>query len=83
VIPFASTDLINVRQLGVGVVVAILLEILIVRPVLLPAAEAVLGRAGWWPTSSPSPTEDGRPGSVARRTHRAHLPGRRPRPAAQ
>jgi putative drug exporter of the RND superfamily len=57
VIPFATTHLINIRQLGIGVVVAILLEILIVRPVLLPAAEAVLGRAGWWPTSSASPTE--------------------------
>jgi uncharacterized membrane protein YdfJ with MMPL/SSD domain len=26
------------------------LDTFIVRPVLLPAAVAVLGRAGWWPT---------------------------------
>jgi putative drug exporter of the RND superfamily len=64
VIPFATTDLINVRQLGIGVVVAILLEILIVRPVLLPAAEAVLGRAGWWPTSTPGPTDGTGPDPV-------------------
>ena len=51
-IPFATTDLINVRQygVGVGVAIAILLDIVILRPVLLPAAEAVLGRLGWWPT---------------------------------
>jgi RND superfamily putative drug exporter len=82
VLPFATTDLVNVRQLGIGVVVAILLEILIVRPVLLPAAEAVLGRAGWWPTSSPGSTEAGRPGSVTRHPDWVHLPWRRPRPAA-
>jgi putative drug exporter of the RND superfamily len=52
-IPFATTDLINLRQFGIGVAVAILLEVLIVRPVLLPAAEAVLGRYGWWPTHGP------------------------------
>ena len=46
----------------VSVAVAVLLDILLVRPVLLPAAEAVLGRAGWWPTAaarqSGPPTED-------------------------
>jgi X-X-X-Leu-X-X-Gly heptad repeat protein len=54
-IPFATTDLINVRQFGIGVAVAILLDVLITRPVLLPAAEAVLGRYGWCPTSAPAP----------------------------
>jgi RND superfamily putative drug exporter len=53
VIPFAFTDLLNVRALGIGVAFAVLLDVLIVRPVLLPAAEAVLGRAGWWPTRGP------------------------------
>lgn len=69
-IPFATTDLINVRQFGVGVAAAILLDVLIARPVLLPAAEAVLGRYGWWPTSTPPPGEmtiptDGRPPTTA------------------
>jgi RND superfamily putative drug exporter len=49
-IPFAVTDLINVRAFGIGVATAIVLDTFIVRPVLLPAAVAVLGRAGWWPT---------------------------------
>jgi X-X-X-Leu-X-X-Gly heptad repeat protein len=58
VIPFVTTDLINVRQFGVGVAVAVLLEILIVRPVVLPAAAAVLGRRGWWPTQGPRIAEE-------------------------
>jgi putative drug exporter of the RND superfamily len=49
-IPFALTDFINIRALGVGIAVAVLLDVVIMRPVLLPAAEAVLGRYGWWPT---------------------------------
>jgi putative drug exporter of the RND superfamily len=53
-IPFAATDLTNVREFGIGVAMAILLEVLLVRPVLLPAAEAVLGRFGWWPTKTPA-----------------------------
>jgi RND superfamily putative drug exporter len=53
-IPFATTDLLNVRAFGIGVAVAILLDTTIVRPVLLPAAIAVLGRMGWWPTRMPA-----------------------------
>jgi RND superfamily putative drug exporter len=51
-IPFATTDLLNVRAFGIGVAIAILLDTAIVRPVLLPAAIAVLGRHGWWPTQT-------------------------------
>jgi RND superfamily putative drug exporter len=42
VIPFAVTDLINVRELGVGIAVAVVIDVLIIRPVLLPAVEMVL-----------------------------------------
>lgn len=52
-IPFTLTDLLNIRALGIGVAVAVLLDIAIVRPVLLPAAAAALGRHGWWPTRPP------------------------------
>jgi len=54
-IPFLTTSFVNVRQFGIGVAVAVLLDVVIVRPVLLPAAEIVLGRLGWWPTSGPMP----------------------------
>jgi RND superfamily putative drug exporter len=56
-VPFTATELLNVRALGIGVAVAVLLDVLIVRPVLLPAAEALLGRWGWWPTTGPRPAE--------------------------
>ena len=52
-IPFATTDFLNVRAFGIGIAVSVLLDTLIVRPVLLPAAIAVMGRAGWWPTRGP------------------------------
>ena len=55
-IPFLATNFVNVQQFGIGVAVAVLLDVLIVRPVLLPAAEIVLGRFGWWPTSGATPT---------------------------
>jgi RND superfamily putative drug exporter len=68
-IPFATSDLINVRQFGIGVAVAILLEVVLVRPVLLPAAEAVLGRVGWWPTKPAGPS-DSEPQPEQQRTRR-------------
>ena len=78
-IPFLTTSFLNVRQFGIGVAVAVLLDILIVRPVLLPAAEIVLGRRGWWPTSGPTPGGSARTSELAHRPPRSHLRPRRPR----
>jgi RND superfamily putative drug exporter len=66
VVPFAASDLVIIRQLGVGIAIAVLLDALIVRPVLLPAAVAVLGRWSWWPASrraraAEQPRADGAP----------------------
>jgi RND superfamily putative drug exporter len=61
VIPFVTTGMINIRVLGVGIVIAVLLDIVIVRPLLLPAAVAVFGRGGWWPTASAMPPAASRP----------------------
>ncbi len=93
-IPFSTTDFINVRALGVGIGVAVLLDVLIMRPVLLPATEAVLGRYGWWPSHGPRPAgpragepagpragEPAAAGPARRRIPRPHLPHRRPGPA--
>ena len=52
-VPFAFSDMINVRQFGVGIAIAAALDALIVRPVLLPAAVQLLGRWSWWPTTPP------------------------------
>ena len=51
-LPFMFSDLINVRQSGVGLAIAVLLDALIVRPVLLPAAVQLLGKRSWWPTAA-------------------------------
>jgi X-X-X-Leu-X-X-Gly heptad repeat protein len=74
-IPFATTGFIQVRAFGVGVAIAILLDIVIVRPVLLPAAEAVLGRFGWWPTKRPA---SGGPSPGPEREPAAPSPARPP-----
>jgi RND superfamily putative drug exporter len=50
-VPFMFSDLINVRQFGVGLAIAVVLDALVVRPVLLPAAVYLLGRRSWWPTA--------------------------------
>lgn len=78
-IPFADTDLINVRQFGLEMAVAILLDVLLVRPVLLPAAETPVGRFGWWPTRGPG-TGTAAP-TASRRHMRLPLPHQRPRSA--
>lgn len=49
-IPFSLTGLVNVRELVIAVAAAVLLNVLIVRPVLLPAAATLLGRQGRLPT---------------------------------
>jgi RND superfamily putative drug exporter len=49
-IPFMAADLLSVRQFGVGLALAALINALLVRPVLLPAALSALGPRAWWPT---------------------------------
>lgn len=45
---FATLSLLEFKQLGVGLAVAILLDATVVRIVLLPAAMALLGNWNWW-----------------------------------
>jgi putative drug exporter of the RND superfamily len=70
-IPFATTSLLNVRAFGIGVAIAILLDVAIVRPALLPAAIAVLGHRGWLPTQIPATPQPPRHGAG---TDEARLP---------
>ena len=55
ILPFAISEIVVVRELGVAIAVAVLLDAFIVRPVLLPAAVEVLGRSSWWPTTRHAP----------------------------
>jgi putative drug exporter of the RND superfamily len=68
VIPFAMSELFNLT-LTIGLAIAILLDAVIVRPVLLPAAVEVLGRRAWWPTSpSVPPPQEEPPAPAGRRS---------------
>jgi RND superfamily putative drug exporter len=64
IVPFAASQLVVARQLGVGVAIVIVLDALIIRPVLLPAAVELLGRRSWWPTSSRAVEPSSRPARV-------------------
>ena len=80
-IPLSTTDFIDVREFGIGVAVAVLLDVLILRPVLLPAAEALLGHFGWWPTTKapPSGAADN-PTRAGAAPSKVNAPRRLPRP---
>jgi RND superfamily putative drug exporter len=45
---FATLRIIDVKQLGVGLAVAILLDATIIRAILLPATMALLGEWNWY-----------------------------------
>jgi RND superfamily putative drug exporter len=46
---FAALHMTEMKQLGVGLAAAVLVDALVVRTVLLPAAIALLGERVWWP----------------------------------
>ena len=45
---FLSSGVTNIKQLGFGVTVAILLDATVVRAILVPAFMRIAGRANWW-----------------------------------
>jgi putative drug exporter of the RND superfamily len=47
-VAFAATDLVSLRQFGIGLTVAVLLDATLIRLVLLPAAIRLIGDRAWW-----------------------------------
>lgn len=45
---FATSNVVFIKQLGLGVAVAVLIDAFIVRALLVPSLMALLGRANWW-----------------------------------
>ena len=45
---FATLTTLEIKQMGVGLAAAILIDATLVRAVLLPAAMTLLGRWNWW-----------------------------------
>jgi RND superfamily putative drug exporter len=46
---FASLHMIEMKEMGVGLAVAVLVDALVVRTILLPSLMMLLGRWNWWP----------------------------------
>ncbi|MFC8922983.1 MMPL family transporter [Cellulosimicrobium sp. NPDC057127] len=57
---FAIGDLVAMKEVGVGMAVAVLLDVTVVRGLLLPATMTLLGRWNWWPGVA-GPRGSGRP----------------------
>ncbi|WP_137293692.1 MMPL family transporter [Nocardioides dongxiaopingii] len=62
---FAAGRLVAIKEIGVGMTVAILLDVTVVRGLLLPAAMTLLGEWNWW---RPGRTPGRTPGSTPGRT---------------
>ncbi|MDG6103175.1 MMPL family transporter [Dactylosporangium aurantiacum] len=68
---FALGDLVAVKEIGVGMTIAVLLDVTVVRGLLLPAVMSLLGAANWWrlgrrPAGHHGPGEPVRAGTAAR-----------------
>jgi RND superfamily putative drug exporter len=50
---FAFTGVIITKAIGVGLAVAIVIDALIVRMLIVPAALCLLDRRAWWPGGVP------------------------------
>lgn len=47
---FATLSMMEMKQLGIGLAAAVLIDALVVRIVVLPSIMVLLGRANWWPS---------------------------------
>jgi RND superfamily putative drug exporter len=47
---FAFAGLLEIKQIGFGLAVGVLLDAFFVRILILPSLMALLGRANWWPS---------------------------------
>ena len=52
---FATSQIIVVKEVGIGIAIAVLIDASIVRALLVPSLMAILGRWNWWPSSQPQP----------------------------
>ena len=48
VVGFVAGEMIFIKELGVGLAVAVLVDATVVRALLVPAFMAILGRHNWW-----------------------------------
>jgi RND superfamily putative drug exporter len=53
---FATLSMVEMKQMGIGLAVAVLIDATLVRIVMLPSLLVLLGNKAWWP-SKPTPIE--------------------------
>lgn len=46
---FGTSGIVFLKEAAVGIVIAVLLDAFVVRPLLVPSLMAILGRWNWWP----------------------------------
>ncbi len=63
----------QVRDVGFGLAIGVLMDTFLVRTLLVPATVALLGRANWWPARLGDPREAGPTPSVAERARDVHV----------
>ena len=51
---FATSQVILVKEIGIGIALAVLIDASIVRALLVPSLMAILGRWNWWPARPPA-----------------------------
>ena len=51
---FASLHMVEMKELGLGLAVAVLVDALVVRGVILPSLLVLIGRRIWWPGRGPA-----------------------------
>lgn len=57
---FATLGMIEMKQMGVGLAVAVLIDATLVRIVMLPSIMVLLGRKAWWPNKLPAQAPEAR-----------------------
>lgn len=73
---FAALHLIEMKQIGFSLAVAVLLDAFVIRVLILPSLMLLLGEANWWPSRGVRrarrkavATEPGRPGALGDGAH--------------
>jgi RND superfamily putative drug exporter len=49
---FATLSMLEMKQMGIGLSVAVFLDAMVIRVLVLPSVMALLGRANWWPSKA-------------------------------
>ena len=49
---FATLSMIEMKQMGIGLSVAVFLDAMIIRVLVLPSLMTLLGKANWWPSKA-------------------------------